>query len=230
MSDFESSDVFQVALDRINELAGAAAAAAGVSATAESDLVRVTMSAVPQIEALDYSWTACRTAGADAMAAATRSTIGDAVVEVQQAQSEALRSSPALASLVDATQVEGFAVPPEVAEKARRAAAALQSMEFTAADREGRVEATVDGSGVLTRLWFSATASREAAADWLPEAARATINDALSQARRAQEGELGDAHTSSIEAELDEIVGAHEARLAGLESRLDEVSRRLGLD
>lgn len=230
MSDFENSDAFQRAIDRINELASTAAAAAGVSATAETELVRVTVSAAPQVEALEYSWNACRAADAEAMAEATRTAIADAFVEVQRAQQEVLRSNPALASLVDASLTRGIEVPPEMAERAQQASTSLQAQEFTAEDGDRRVEATVDGSSVLVRLWFSATASRASAADWLPEVARTTINDALGQARQAQESLVADAPGSDLEAQLDEVVGAHEARLAGLSSRLDEVSRRLGLD
>jgi hypothetical protein len=83
----------------------------------------------------------------------------------------------------------------------------------------------------VTRLWLSATAGRESAADWLPEAVKETVNAALSQAQRAHESVLdpsGD--VASLEAELDGLVGRFEARLDGLTSKLDDVARRLGLD
>lgn len=230
MSDFDASGSFQHAFDQIDALAKAATDAVTATGTVESDLMTITMTAVPQIAALDYTWAAFRGVGSEALADATRAAVADALVKVQAAQAEKLRSMPALAALLDATPTSMADLPPEVAERARVAAAALMEQEFTAADDAGRVEVSVDGAGAITRLWLSATAGRESSSEWLADSVRSTINAAMTQARRAQEGLFADDDSADLERELDAIVGAHEVRLEALTSKLDDLARRLDLD
>lgn len=101
MSDFDASESFQAAFDQIDALARAATAAVAVTGTVESDLLTITMTAIPQIETLDYTWAAFRGVGAEALADATRAAVADALVAVQAAQAEQLHSMPALAALLD---------------------------------------------------------------------------------------------------------------------------------
>ena len=179
------SEAFQAAFDQIDALAKAATAATTVSATVETDLVTITMTAAPHIESIVYPFSAFRGNGAEALAAATKVAIGEAVVQVQAAQAEALRSTPALASILDANPTSVH-LSPEMAERVREAAEALEAQEFAVTSDDERVEVTVDGAGVITRLWFSATAGRESAEEWLADSVRTTVNAAMTQARRAQ--------------------------------------------
>ena len=133
----------------------------------------------------------------------------------QKGQTEIYRGAEYHVNFLPKVKVE-VAVPADLAEQ-----------EHTASDAEGRVEVTVDGVGTITRLWLSATSTRESAAEWLPDAVRTTVNEALARARQAQESAMGDDGSAELEARLDEVVGAAEARLDGLFARLDEVSRRL---
>ncbi|MDT0202221.1 YbaB/EbfC family nucleoid-associated protein [Nocardioides sp. AE5] len=230
MSEFDSSAAMQDALEQIEALTRATTAATEVLATVEADLVTVTMSARPAIESIDYQWAAFRGIGADELADTTRAAIAETVLKVQAAQAEALQQVPGLAALFDRADPADIDLPAEAVDAARRAASELQEREFTVAEKGGRVEVTVDGSGAITRLWLSALAGRESASEWLGEAVLSTVNAALDEARRAQEAALIGEEALDPTAELDEIVDAFEARLEGLDSRLDEVVRRLGLE
>jgi DNA-binding protein YbaB len=229
VSDLEHSDSFQAAMDQIDALSKAATAAATVTATVETELVTLTLSASLQIESISYPFAAFRGVGADRLAEATVAAVAEAVVQVRAAQVESLQSMPALAAVLDPSGVSTVDLPPQVVEEARVAATELQTTEFTAADADGRVEVTVSGAGEVTRLWLSATAARESAVDWLAPTVQETVNDALAQARGAQESLLSGGGSGDLEAQLDEVVGAYESRIDGLSSRLDEVTRRLGL-
>ena len=226
MSEFDTSGSVQAAFDQIEALSRAASAAAGVTATVEHELVTVTMSAAPHLESVSYAWSSMRGVDSETLARATRDAVAEAVVELREQQVQRLQGTP-LAPILTAGEDVARQLPPDVVDRARAAAADLAEQEHTASDAEGRVEVTVDGVGTITRLWLSATSTRESAAEWLPDAVRTTVNQALARARQAQESAMGDDGSAELEARLDEVVGAAEARLDGLFARLDEVSRRL---
>lgn len=101
---------------------------------------------------------------------------------------------------------------------------ALAAREFSAADADAVVTATVSGAGALLRVELSALATRGPARENVGALVVGAVNAALDQADAARAQLLG---RCDVEAKLSEITRQFGARMDALLSRLDVIDRGL---